>query len=251
MKAMIFAAGLGTRLKPITDVIPKALVPIQGKPLLALVIERLKDFGVTEIIVNVHHFAEQIIDFLKAHNNFGIRIEISDESDLLLDTGGGLKKAAWFFNDGKPFLVHNVDILSNLDLGAMYQAHLAADALVTLAVTDRLSSRGLLFNAAHELCGWQNLKTQEVKWARDSFGQAHVFSFSGVHIISPEIFNLMDKDGKFPIMDEYLRIAHDRVLKAFVHDPDLWMDVGKHDSLEQAEHMWQQILAHQSLSEKE
>ena len=137
MKAMIFAAGLGTRLKPMTDTIPKALVPIAGKPLLEHVILRLKEAGFDELIVNVHHFPDQIIDFLRANNNFGIRIEISDERDVLLDTGGAIRKAAWFFDDGKPFLVHNVDILSNLNLGDLYHQHLTTNPLATLVVSER------------------------------------------------------------------------------------------------------------------
>src|ERR1035437_9615569 len=137
MKAMIFAAGLGTRLKPVTDNLPKALVPIAGKPLLEWVILKLKAAGFDEIIVNVHHFPNQIIDFLKGNDNFGIRIEISDESDSLLDTGGGIRNAAWFFDDGKPFLIHNVDILSNVDLKALYHQHLRTNSLATLVVSKR------------------------------------------------------------------------------------------------------------------
>ena len=245
MKAMIFAAGLGTRLKPITDTIPKALVPVHGKPLLGLVIERLKFFGVTKIIVNVHHFADKVIQFLADNQHFDIRIEISDEREVLLDTGGGLKKAAWFFDDGKPFMVHNVDILSNLNLAEMYQSHQNSDALVTLAVTNRLSSRGLLFDQNKQLCGWQNLKTQEVKWARNIVGNAHAFSFSGIHIISPQIFDAIHQEGKFPIMDEYLRLAAEHSLQAYLHDDEMWMDVGKHDTLDQAEAIWERILVHQ------
>ncbi len=143
---MIFAAGLGTRLKPITDSIPKALVPINGKPLLQFVIEKLKMSGFDEIIVNVHHFPDQIIDFLNTNYNFGIHIEVSDERDLLLDTGGGIRKAQWFFDDGKPFLVHNVDILSNVDLKALYHQHLRTNCLATLVVSQRNTFRYLLFN---------------------------------------------------------------------------------------------------------
>ena len=153
MKAMIFAAGLGTRLKPITDSIPKAMVPINGKPLLQLVLEKLKVAGFNEIIVNVHHFPELIIDFLKQNSNFGIRIEISDERDVLLDTGGAIRKAAWFFDDGKPFLVHNVDILSNLNLGDLYHQHLTTNPLATLVVSERDTFRYLLFNGDNRLCG--------------------------------------------------------------------------------------------------
>ena len=146
MKALIFAAGLGTRLKPLTDKIPKALIPIGGKPLLEHVILKLKASGFNEIIVNVHHFPDQIIDFLKSKNNFDIRIEVSDERNLLLDTGGGIKNTAWFFDDGKPFLVHNVDILSNVDLNDLYNEHIHSDSLATLVVSKRDTFRYLLHN---------------------------------------------------------------------------------------------------------
>ena len=157
MKAMIFAAGLGTRLKPLTDTMPKALVPIAGKPLLEHIITKLIAAGFDEIIVNVHHFADQIVDFLKSKNNFGIRIEISDETDLLLETGGGIKHASAFFDDGKPFLVHNVDILSNLDLSDFYQTSLKNNGLATLLVSERNSSRYFLFDDNAKLCFKQNL----------------------------------------------------------------------------------------------
>src|SRR5664280_1226211 len=163
MKAMIFAAGLGTRLKPVTDNLPKALVPIAGKPLLEHVILKLKSAGFDEIIVNIHHFPDQIIDFLKANNNFSIRIEVSDERNLLLDTGGGIRRAAWFFDDEKPFLVHNVDILSNVDLKELYQQHLRSNSLATLVVSKRDTFRYLLFNDDNRLCGWINEKTGETK----------------------------------------------------------------------------------------
>ena len=153
---MIFAAGLGTRLKPLTDDRPKAMVEVNGKPLIQHIIEKLTANGFDEIIVNVHHFAEQIIDFLHENNNFGIRIEISDERGMLLETGGGIKKAAHFFDDGKPFLVHNVDIFSNADLRELYNHHIESSSAATLLVSDRKSSRNLLFNDDMRLCGWQN-----------------------------------------------------------------------------------------------
>ena len=163
MKAMIFAAGLGTRLRPITDSIPKALVPVAGKTLLEHVIEKLSNEGFDELIINVHHHAEKIIDFLAEHHNFGLHIEISDEREMLLDTGGGIRKAAEFFNDGKPFLIHNVDILSNANLKALYEKHIASDNIATLLVKDRETSRYLLFNEEQRLQGWMNVKTGEVK----------------------------------------------------------------------------------------
>ena len=161
MKAMIFAAGLGTRLKPLTDHMPKALVPVAGKPMLEHVIEKLKATGFDEIVINVHHFAQQIIDFLKANNNFGIKIWISDETEELLDTGGGIKKTAHFFDE--PFLVHNADILSNVDLKALYDYHLTSGNDATLLVSSRKTVRYLLFDDANRLCGWINKETLQTK----------------------------------------------------------------------------------------
>lgn len=242
MKAMIFAAGLGTRLYPFTQSVPKAMVEVNGTPLLGLVIQRLKYFGFDEIIINVHHFPEQIISYLHQNANFGIRIEVSDERELLLETGGGLKKAAWFFDDGKPFLVHNVDILSKLDLGVMYKAHLNSDALATLAISERKTSRCLLFDEVHTLCGWRNLKTGEEKWARriestqESLLQA---SFSGIHIIDPRIFQEITQEGKFSIIDTYLELGATHRIAGFCHDESGWLDVGKPETLEQAQKMMQ------------
>src|ERR1035437_1214821 len=206
MKAMIFAAGLGTRLKPITDNLPKALVPITGKPLLEHTILKLKSAGFDEIIVNIHHFPEQIIDFLKVNNNFGIRIEVSDERDSLLDTGGGIRNVKWFFDDGKPFLVHNVDILSNVDLNEIYNHHLKSGSLATLVVSKRDTFRDLLFNEDYRLCGWINEKTGETK-PKDlsDIPRFNKLAFAGIQILSQGVFDLMENlEPKFPIMDFYL-----------------------------------------------
>lgn len=197
MKAMIFAAGLGTRLQPFTGHLPKAMVPVGGVPMLERVVNRLMEFGVREIIINVHHFPDQIIDFLLSKNNFGIHIEISDERDLLLDTGGGLKKAAGFFDDGKPFILHNVDVLSNISLREMLALHHAENALTTLAVSNRDSSRYFLFDEKMRLCGWEHTGKAEVRLARDCRIKPLRFAFSGIHIISPEIFSLMTETGRF------------------------------------------------------
>jgi len=237
MKAMIFAAGLGTRLKPVTDNLPKALVPIAGKPLLEHVILKLKSAGFDEIIVNVHHFPDQIIDFLKANNNFGIRIEVSDERNLLLDTGGGIRRAAWFFDDEKPFLVHNVDILSNVDLKELYQQHLRSNSLATLVVSKRDTFRYLLFNDDNRLCGWINEKTGETKPLE--LNRTELFNklaFSGIQVLSPNVFYLLkDLEPKFPIMDFYLSNAASQTITGFVPDNYNMLDVGKLDILDEAE----------------
>jgi len=238
MKAMIFAAGLGTRLKPFTDNMPKAMIPIAGKPLLEHVISKLIAAGFDEIIVNVHHFADQIVDFLAENNNFGIRIEISDEREMLLETGGGIKKAAAFFDDGQPFLVHNVDILSDIDLKAFYQNHIDKKALASLLVSERLTSRYLLFDKENKLQGWVNEKTGETKSPLTNFNPAlyNKYAFAGIHVLSPAIFEFMaDWNGKFSIIDFYLSIADKATVQGYCPNSLHMIDVGKLDSLEAAE----------------
>jgi Nucleoside-diphosphate-sugar pyrophosphorylase involved in lipopolysaccharide biosynthesis/translation initiation factor 2B, gamma/epsilon subunits (eIF-2Bgamma/eIF-2Bepsilon) len=237
MKAMIFAAGLGTRLKPITDNLPKALVPIAGKPLLEHVILKLKYAGFDEIIVNVHHFPDLIIDFLRTNNNFGIRIEVSDERDFLLDTGGGVSKTAWFFDDGQPFLVHNVDILSNVDLKALYDQHIQTNPLATLVVSKRDTFRYLLFDDNLRLNGWINEKTGETKPAGISEPDSYrKLAFSGIQVLSPAVFELMKGlEPKFPIMDFYLSNAKNQTINGFVPEDYKMLDVGKLNVLDEAE----------------
>lgn len=238
MKAMIFAAGLGTRLKPLTDTMPKAMVPVAGKPLLQHIIEKLKTAGFDKIIINVHHFAEQIINFVKQHNSFDIRIEFSDEREKLLNTGGGIKKAAWFFDDGKPFLVHNVDILSNIDLQALYRFHLHNDVTATLVTAERATSRYLLFDDKNLLKGWINKKTGEVKSPVIHFdASAHIeLAFSGIHVLSPEVFNYIDSfPDKFSIIDFYLSVCEKVTIRSFVAENTKMMDVGKLSTINEAE----------------
>ena len=250
---MLFAAGLGTRLRPLTDDRPKAMVEVKGKPLLQWAIEKLIASGSEEIIINVHHFADMIIDFIKKKNNFGVHIEISDERENILETGGGLKKAKWFFDDGKPFLVCNVDILTDLDFNKIYKAHIANDALATLAVRIRPTSRYLLFNGYMELIGWQNIKTGEVRWSRKavpiSTGKRlpmisppppviQPFAFSGIHVMSPHIFEHMLEEDKFSIIEVYLRAMEKEKILGFKHDGDYWLDVGKPEALAVAAHNW-------------
>ena len=237
MKALIFAAGLGTRLKPLTDTMPKALVPIDGKPLLEHVILKLKAAGFNQLIINVHHFPDQIIEFLKSKNNFDLRIEISDERDKLLDTGGGVKNAKWFFDDGKPFLVHNVDILSNIDLQSLYQQHLETSPLATLVVSERDTFRYFLFDEEARLKGWINEKTGEVR--PDHLTHIELYNklaFSGIQVLSPDVFKLMEHfPDHFSIVDFYLRNAAQQQIKAYVHHALKMIDVGKLNVLTEAE----------------
>lgn len=233
MKAMLFAAGLGTRLRPLTDDRPKALAEVGGMPLLEIAIRRLMYFGCRDIMVNIHHFGQQILDFLEANGNFGANITISDERDLLLDTGGGLKKAAWFFRDA-PFLVHNTDILSNINLQAFYEAHLRAGALATLAVRQRQSSRYLLFDDGGQLSGWRNARSGEERICRQAARQ-HPLAFSGIYVLSPAIFSYMPDEEVFSIIDVFLRAGQTEPILAYRHDDSLWLDVGRPQTLEQAE----------------
>jgi NDP-sugar pyrophosphorylase family protein len=240
MKAMILAAGLGTRLRPLTDDRPKALVEINGRTLLEIALTRLRGFGIHEVIINVHHLAGMVVDYLKKNDNFGMGIEISRE-DVLLDTGGGLKKAAWFFQDspghsGKetPFILHNVDVLSTIDLERMRQLHHETQALVTLAVQDRETSRYLLFDEQRQLCGRRAGDNQPPELVRPAH-QAQAWAFSGIHVISPRLFSLMTEDGVFPIIASYLRLAaQGEKILAFRADKYYWRDLGKPENVAQA-----------------
>mgnify|MGYP000885608740 CR=1 FL=1 len=234
MKAMILAAGLGTRLKPFTDKHPKALAQVNGKTLLQRNIEYLLQYGIRDIIVNVHHFADQIIQHLSENENFNCNITLSDERNEVLETGGGLKKASWFFDDSQPFLLMNVDILTLLHLDEMIATHRQGQPLATLAVSDRNSSRCFLFDQAGILCGWKNKNSAEEKISRTA-DTLFEKSFSGIHIIDPHIFSLMHQEGKFSIVDTYLEIAKSNIIKAFDHSGVLLMDVGKPESIVEAE----------------
>jgi NDP-sugar pyrophosphorylase family protein len=241
MKAMILAAGLGTRLRPLTDNRPKALVEIDGRTLLEITLSRLRKFGVSEVIINVHHFADMIVEYLKTNDNFGMHIEISRE-DLLLDTGGGLKKAAHFFvgdscspdsSGQEPFIVHNVDVLSAIDLRRMAQFHTENQALATLAVQDRKTSRYLLFDDQLQLCGRRfGDDRPELVEGRE---QAHALAFSGIHVISPRLLALMIEDGAFSIVTSYLRLAaQGEKILAFRADEYYWRDLGRPEGVAQA-----------------
>ena len=231
---MIFAAGLGTRLSNETSDKPKALVDVGGKPLLQRAIEKLKSEGITEIVVNVHHFSELVISFVNAHD-FGIPIHISDETEKLLDTGGGLKKAAHFFVGDEPILIYNVDILSNLNIQDLVKSHLQSKALVTVAVRIRETQRYYKFDSEMILVGWLNKKTGETKVSiPEKYENATAMAYSGFHIIQPEIFSLMPETDKFSVTDFYLELAKTHLIEGFVDDADLWMDVGKPEQLEEA-----------------
>lgn len=239
MKAMIFAAGLGTRLKPLTDHMPKALVPVAGRPMLEHVILKLKEAGFDEIVVNVHHFAEQIVDFLKANDSFGVKIHISDETECLLDTGGGIKKAASFFTGDEPFLVHNVDILSDTDLRSLYEYHLTSGNDATLLVSPRKTVRYLLFDERRRLCGWVNKETLQTKPEGFVYQpELHKeYAFSGIHVISPVLLNYMGDGwtGKFSIMDFYLQACRVARLGGYIREDLHLIDIGKPETLAKAE----------------
>ena len=238
MKAMVLAAGLGTRLRPITDQRPKALVEVGGRTLLEITLRRLATFGIREVIVNVHHFADLVIDYLQKNANFGMHVEISREEEVLLDTGGGLRKAAWFFAQGsqsdEPFVLHNVDVISTIDLGRMVTFHRNQGALATLAVQKRKTSRQLLFAENGQLCGRHTAgkEPEPVRPAQRSEGLA----FAGVHVISPELLKMIAEQGVFSIITTYLRLAAEgQKILAFRADEFYWRDLGKPENLVQAE----------------
>jgi NDP-sugar pyrophosphorylase family protein len=233
---MILAAGLGTRLRPLTNDRPKALVEVGGRTLLEITLTRLRSFGIVEVIINVHHFAEMIFDYLKANNNFGMHIEVSRE-DVLLDTGGGLKKAAHFFegsSGNEPFILHNVDVMSTIDLRRMAQFHSEHKALATLAVQDRETSRYLLFDEKHQLCGRRSGHDGKSELGRPS-PKPEALAFSGIHVISPRLLGVMTEDGIFSIITTYLRLAAQaEAILAFRADEYYWRDLGRPEHVAEA-----------------
>jgi len=244
MRAMILAAGLGTRLRPLTNDRPKALVEVAGRTLLEITLFRLREFGVREVIINVHHFADMVVDYLKKNDNFGMRIEVSHEPELL-DTGGGLKKAAWFFLENsaggdEPFILHNVDVISTIDLGRMAQFHRENQVLATLAVQERETSRYLLFgpqigDQQMQLCGRRAGSEQQPELVRAA-REVQALAFSGIHIISPRFLSMMTEEGSFSIIASYLRLAsRGEDICAFRADEYYWRDLGRPESVAQAE----------------
>jgi NDP-sugar pyrophosphorylase family protein len=232
MKAMILAAGVGSRLRPLTNETPKALIDVGGAPMIEHVIRRLTAAGVTEIVVNLFHLGDQIVDFLASKGNFGLRVEFTREVELL-DTGGGLKNAARFFDDGQPFFLHNVDVLSEIDLGGLHRAHLERRALATLAVQRRPSSRLLLFDRGGRLCGRET--REGVEWASAPVRDVERLAFTGVHVIDPAIFSRMTETGIFPITQTYLRLAGEgERIVAWRVDGRYWRDIGSPENLARA-----------------
>lgn len=239
MKAMLLAAGLGTRLRPLTDHRPKALVEIDGRTLLEITLTRLREFGIREVIINVHHFADVVVEYLKSNENFGMRIEVSRE-EVLLDTGGGLKKAGWFFLEGsegvdEPFLLHNVDVISAIDFQRMMEWHKESQSLATLAVQERETARYLLFDEETQLCGRRILREKKDEVVRGA-GKLEALAFTGIHIISPRLLTLLSEEGVFSIIDAYLRLAaQGEKILGFRADKYYWRDLGKMEQVRQAE----------------
>ena len=236
MKAMIFAAGLGTRLYPLTLHKPKALVEIAGKTLLQMAVEKVSQAGYHDLVINVHHFGDQIIEYLEKNNNFGLNITISDERNQLLDTGGGILKAAPWLSGDEAFLVYNVDVLSNIDLQLFRKYHLEQGGLVTLAVRQRNTARYLAFDETMQLSGWRNIKTNDEIVSR-SMLNCKLLAFSGIQLIEPAIFKLITETGSFPLIPLYLRLAAEQRIMGYRDHSTLWMDLGKPDQIKEAEKM--------------
>lgn len=239
-KGMILAAGVGSRLKPWTDNHPKALAVVNGKSLLQRNVEYLQQAGIKEVIVNVHHFADQVIDTIEKNKGWGSQISISDEREDLLETGGGLLKASQLFSDCNPIVLLNADILTDLNLEAIIGYHQEKKPLATLATTNRATSRYFLFDEGNNLCGWKNTKTGEEKPAGAQKSEQQIArAFSGIHIIETRMFSLIKQRGKFSMVDVYLDLMSAHTIKSFDHSETRFVDVGKPESIEKAEVMFQ------------
>jgi len=231
MKAMILAAGFGTRLKPLTEDTPKALIAVNGIPLIELQIKKLSSIGFTDIIINVLHLAEKIIDFVKSKSWGASNIEFSIEENIL-DTGGGLKKASWFFEGNESFLVHNVDVITNLNIQKMIEAHYITQSLSTLAVRKRITNRYFLIDEEKNLCGWKSVDKNKTLLKRNPVGEITELSFMGIHVMSPKIFSFMPDEEKFSLVDLYLNLAEKNLsVKAFEDNNCEWLDIGKKENL--------------------
>ncbi|RLD90177.1 MAG: nucleotidyltransferase family protein [Bacteroidetes bacterium] len=235
MKAFILAAGLGSRLAPLTNHKPKALVAVNGKPMLQNLIERLKSQGFDELLINVHHFGGLVVDFLKAHDNFGVNVAISDERNGLLDTGGAIVKAGWFFKGEEPVLVHNVDVYSDMDFVKLIHQHSKSKALVTLVTRSRISSRKLLFDSKNRLIGWKHLQKNETKWVGKPVTYVLERAYSGIYVASPLYPDLIRQKGSFSIIPEWLDMAARASIMGIEHNDGLWFDLGSVDKINDAE----------------
>jgi len=235
MKAIILAAGLGSRLKNITSNKPKALVEVNGKTMLELVIQNLKKQGVTDFLINIHHFGESIIEFLAINNNFGTNITISDERNQLLDTGGAILKAQNFILGNEPVLVHNVDIISDVNITDLLNYHKKNGSIATLCVRKRDSSRGLLFSKNMHLVGWTNIAKNEFKWVNKVYNNYSLFAFSGIYMISPRFVEEIKQSGKFSIIDTWLKVAKNNFISGFIDSSNTWHDLGTIEKINQAE----------------
>lgn len=241
MKAIIFAAGLGTRLRPLTNHTPKALVSLNGQPLLYHAINKLIAAGITQIVVNIHHFGEQIIKYLN-NSNFKASIIISDERHMLLETGGALRKAAPLLKSNKPVVAMNVDIISSIDITQMLKQHLEYNSLATLAVRQRQTSRYLLFDTNKQLCGWKNITSGEKIISRETTDNLTPLAFSGIQILSPSFFDMLTESGRFSIIESYLRLAPKSNITSYHDHSPFWIDVGKLGELKHAEKYLNSIL---------
>ena len=235
MRAMILAAGLGTRLRPLTETQPKALIEVAGVPMIEIIIRKLVNFGIENIVVNVHHFANTITDFLTSKNHFGIHIEISYEKEIW-GTGGGLQKAAKFFSHDAPFLLHNVDVLSNLDFNDVLNFHTLKNSLATLVVQNRTTQRYLVFDDKDLLCGRSNPNKQNMNLVRDPKGDPKLLAFNGIHVISSNFISKLQEEGSFSIIDAYLRLASQgELIRGYNMQEKFWLDLGRPKSLNAAE----------------
>ena len=235
MRALILAAGQGTRLRPLTDHIPKPLVMFKGTPLLEIIIKRLLNAGMEKIIVNVHHMADQVVEFLRSREYYQNRVLVSDETDRIMDTGGGVLKASELLNNGEPFLVHNVDVYTNLDIPKLIHSHQSDNALITIAVKKRATSRSLLFDNNNRLTGWQHNQTGEKKIIRDYSGDLIDYGNSCVYIFNPEFFGLVQTRDPVSLTDIYLALAKDHKINGYVHNQDYWYNLGLYDAFLKAE----------------
>jgi MurNAc alpha-1-phosphate uridylyltransferase len=235
MRAMILAAGLGTRLRPLTDQIPKPLVRFQGKPLLEIIIDRLLFFGIEKIVVNIHHHSDQVVEFLRSRDYFKGKVVVSDETDRLMDTGGGVLKARELLDNGEPFILHNVDVYTNLDINKLVAAHQDDNALITIAVKKRMPSRSLLFDEQNCLSGWQNNKTGDQKIIREFKGDLTDYGNSCIYVINPEFFRLASSSEPVSLTDLYLDLARTYPVKGYIHNQDYWYNLGLYDTFLKAE----------------